>query len=127
MTKKCGATSLMAIYIFLTEKLIRAATGYVGSKSFVPANQTADKNIEAIFDDAKFVLINIYNCNTESQHLLTQTELHKILQNVGDIENMNVTRGVDFNFHFNSKLEAKGGKPTLKKKSIRKMIKLMGF
>ena len=56
------------------------AIGYVGSKSFVLANQTADKNgrlllIEAIVDDVKFVLINIYNCNTESQQLLTLTEL----------------------------------------------------
>ena len=60
------------------------AIGYVGSKFFVLANQTADKNgrlllIEAIVDGVKFVLINIYNCNTESQQLLTLTELHKIL------------------------------------------------
>ena len=52
------------------------AIAYVGSKSFVLANETADKNgrlllIEAIVDDVKFVLINIYNCNTESQQLLT--------------------------------------------------------
>ena len=103
------------------------AIGYVGSKSFVLANQTADKNgrlllIETIVDDVKFVLINIYNCNTESQQLLTLTELHKILQNVDDIGN-NIIIG-DFNFHFSSKLEAKGGKATLKKKSIRKMIEL---
>ena len=42
------------------------ALGYVVSKSFVLANQTADKNshlllIEAIVDDVKFVLLNIYN------------------------------------------------------------------
>ena len=60
------------------------AIGYVGSKSFILANETADKNgrlllFEAIVDDVKFVLINIYNCNTESQQLLTLTELHKIL------------------------------------------------
>ena len=46
------------------------AIGHVGSKSFVLTNQTADKNgrlllIEAIVDDVKFILINIYNCNTE--------------------------------------------------------------
>ena len=40
----------------------RVAIGYVGSKSFVLANQTADKNgrlllIKAIVDDVKFVLI----------------------------------------------------------------------
>ena len=31
----------------------------------------------------------------------------------------------DFNLHFNSKLEAKGGKLTLKKKSLGKMIELI--
>ena len=86
----------------------------------------------------KFVLINIYNCYTESQQLLTLTELHKILQkrrryselhkilqNVNDIGNKNIIIGGDFNFHFNSKLEARGRKPTLKKKSIRKIIELI--
>ena len=76
MTRKSGVMSLMTIYIFLLEKLTNScgvAMGYVRSKSFVLANQTADKNgclflIEAIVDDAKFVLINIYNSNTESQH-----------------------------------------------------------
>ena len=106
------------------------AIGYVGSKSFVLANQTADKNslvllIEAIVDDVKFVLINIYNCNTESQQFLTLTKLHKILQNVNDIVNKNIIIGRDFNFHCSSKLEVKGGKPTLKKKSLGKMIELI--
>ena len=132
MTKKGGATSIMAIYIFLTEKSNSGgvAIEYVGSKSFVLPNRTADKNgrlllVEAIVDNVKFVLINIYNCNTESQQLLTLTELHKILQNVDDIGDKNIIIGGDFTFHFNSKLEAKGGKPTLKKKSIGKMIELI--
>ena len=77
------------------------AMGYVRSKSFVLADQTADKNgclllIEAIVDDAKFVLINIYNCNTESQQLLTLTELHKILQNVYDIGNKKLLNQICF-------------------------------
>ena len=76
-------------------------------------------------DDLKFVLINIYNCNTESKQLLTLTELHKILQNVDDIGNKNIIIGGDFNFHVNSKLEAKRGKPTLKKISIGKVIELI--
>ena len=84
------------------------AIGHVGSKSFVLANQTADKNgrrllIEALVDDVKFVLINIYNCNNESQQPLTLTELYKILQNIEDIGNKNIIIGGDFNFHFNSK------------------------
>ena len=106
------------------------AVVYVGSKSFILANQTADENgrlllIEAIVDDVKFVLINIYNCNTESQLILTLTELHKILQNVDNIGNKNIIIGRDFNFPFNFKFEAKRGKPTLKKKSIGKIIELI--
>ena len=62
------------------------AIAWVGSKSFVLVYQTAYKNgrlllIETIVDDVKFVVINIYDSNTESQ-LLALTELHKILQNV---------------------------------------------
>ena len=53
----------------------------------VYANQTTNKSgrlwlIKAIVEDVKFVLIDIYNCNTESQQLFTLTESHKILQNV---------------------------------------------
>ena len=76
-------------------------------------------------DDLIFASINIYNCNTESQQLLRPIELHKILENVDDIGNKNIIVGGDFNFHFNSKLESKGGKPTLKKKSIGKMVELI--
>ena len=75
---------------------------------------------EAIVD-IKFVLKNIYDCNTKSQQIFTLAELHKILQN-NNIGYMNIIIVEDFNFHFNSKLEAKEGKPTLKKKSIQKMI-----
>ena len=109
------------------------AVAYVGSKSFVFANQIADKNgrlllIEAILDEVKFVLTNIYNSNTESQQLLTLTESRRILQNVDDTGNKNMKmggRGVYYNFHFNSKLEAKRGKLTLKKKYTAKMIELI--
>ena len=98
------------------------AIGYVGSKSFVLANQTADKNgvfllNEAIADHVKFVLLIIYNCDTESQQLLTLIGLHKMIQNVDNIGNKDIIIGGNFNFHFDSKLEAKVGKPTLKKKS----------
>ena len=71
------------------------AIGYLGSKPFVLANQTADKNCHLFlpFVDVKFVFTNIYNCNTVSQQLLTLTELHKILQNVDDIGNKNINSG----------------------------------
>ena len=46
-------------------------------------------------------------------------------QNVDDIGTKSILIGGDFNLPFNQKLEAKGGKPTLKKKSIGKMIELI--
>ena len=46
-------------------------------------------------------------------------------QNVDDIGTKSILIGGDLNLHFNQKLEAKGGKPTLKKKSIGKMIELI--
>ena len=70
------------------------------------------------------VLINVYNCNTESQQLLTTT-LHKIQRHVDYIGKKNIITGEDFNFHFNSKLEVNGWKPTLTKTSIGKMIELV--
>ena len=39
--------------------------------------------------------------------------------NIDDIGNKNIIIGGDFNFRFSSKLEAKGRKPTLKKKSMK--------
>ena len=99
-------------------------------QNLVLTNQTTDKNgrlllIEIIVDYVKFFLINICNCDTESQQLLTLTKSHKILQNVDDVGNKDIITGGDFNFHFNSKLEAKERKPTLKKKSMGKMIEIV--
>ena len=83
------------------------------------------------------------------QQLLTLTESHKILQNINNIGSNNIIIRGDFNFHFNSKLEANGKnqllrnlsekikskweltklrskwEPTLKKKSIQKIIELI--
>ena len=99
-------------------------------QNLVLTNQTTDKNgrlllIEIIVDNVKFFLINTCNCDTESQQLLTLTKSHKILQNVDDVGNKDIITGGDFNFHFNSKLEAKERKPTLKKKSMGKMIEIV--
>ena len=78
--------------------------------------------IEAIVDNIKFVLTHIYNCNTESQQLLTLPGLHKILQNVDNIGNKNIIVEGDFNFHFNSNVEVKVGKPSLRRNLIIELI-----
>ena len=45
--------------------------------------------------------------------------------NIKNVKNKNIILGGDFNLHFDSKLEAKGGKPVLKKQSVAKMIELL--
>ena len=84
------------IFFSLKTNCCGVAIGYVGS--FVLANETTYKNgglllIETFFDDVKFVLMNIYNCDIEFQQLLTLTELHKILQYFGNIGNKNMAIG----------------------------------
>ena len=58
---------------------MRCSNKYVGSIYCVLANQTTDKNgrlllIEATVDDVRFIFINIYHCNSESQPIFTLTE-----------------------------------------------------
>ena len=48
-----------------------------------------------------------------------------MLINVKNINNKNIIPGGNFNMHFDSKLETKGGKPVLKKQSIAKMVELL--
>ena len=79
---------------------------------------------EYVWRYIKFIIINIYSGNVESQQLLTMTELHKLSQKIFDIGNKNIIIRKDFNFHFNSKLKEEAGKPTLKK-SFGKMIEII--
>ena len=69
-------------------------------------------------DDTVFVLINIYNANTESEQLGT------LLDKVKDIQSKNIVLGGDFNVIFVISLESLGGDPCLKKKSIAKLIQI---
>ena len=67
--------------------------------------------IEALIDDAEFILINLYNANTENDQLNTFSELINLL------ENFDLTKifAGDFNLFLERSLEAKGGNPSLAK------------
>ena len=104
------------------------AIGYVGNKPCSLISQIKDNHgrllvLEVKIDSEILILINIYNANTESEQLSTLTELNGMLINVKNINN--IILGGDFNMHFDSKLEAKGGKLVLKKRSITKMVELL--
>ena len=105
------------------------AIGFYGTKSFELINKIEDKAgrilvIEAKIDDDTLLLVNIYNSNTESEQLLTLSELCLMLDNIDNLSNKKIIFGGDFNMIFDPILEAQGGNPVLKKKSIAKIIQI---
>ena len=79
---------------------------------------------DATIDDTVFVLINIYNANTESEQLETLSDLVSVIDKVRDIQSKNLVLGGDFNVLFDISLESLGGNPSLRKKSIAKSIQI---
>ena len=77
------------------------AIGFVGKKALNILNIKRDNLgrilvIGAKIDDSVFVLINIYNANTEPE-LHTLNDLINILETFQDIQNKTVVLGEDFN------------------------------
>ena len=75
-------------------------------------------------DETNFVLVNIYNPNTETEQVKTLLDLGKMLEIIKDFSDKHIVLAGDFNFFFDTSLDSYGGKPTLKKKAIAKFIKL---
>ena len=88
-----------------------------------------DKNgriliLDVKVDETNFVLVNIYNPNTETEQVATLHDLDKMLETIKDLYDKHIVLAGDFNFFFDTSLDSYGGKPTLKKKSIAKFIEL---
>ena len=62
--------------------------------------------IEVKIDDSVFVLINIYNANTELEQLHTLNDLINILETFQDIQNKSVVLSGDFNVILNPSLDS---------------------
>ena len=80
--------------------------------------------IEVKIDQSVFVLINIYNANTDSEQLHTLNDLINILENFEDIQNKSVVLGGDFNVILSPSLDSEVGKPVIKKKTIAKLMQI---
>ena len=81
--------------------------------------------IEVKIDDPVFVLINIYNANTEPDQLHTLNDLLNIFETFHEnIQDQNFVLGGDFNVILNRVLDSEGGKPAIKKKTIAKLIQI---
>ena len=100
---------------------------YFGKTSFVLNKQKNDKAgriliLDVMLDRDQYILINLYNANTETEQCKSSNELQS-LQNFFDInQNKRIIFASDFNIFLSEKLEAMCGKPILKGKSIIKLV-----
>ena len=72
--------------------------------------------LDVTINDVNFVLINLYNANTETEQVSVLNNLTSLTFDVTLEKNLNLAG--DFNLFINLKLDAKGGKPAIKKKKI---------
>ena len=81
--------------------------------------------LEVEIDDDKFLLINLYNANTETDQLRV---LDQLLSKLDEHDEDGLCRpifGGDLNLIFDSVLDSSGGNPTLKKRSLAKLMKIL--
>ena len=74
-------------------------------------------------NNVDFILIIFYNGNTETE-VSVWNNLSSLLEKFDLTLEKNLILAGDFNLYLNSKLDAKGGKPTIKKKSLAKLTQL---
>ena len=104
---------------------------YIGTHNFVVNNQKTDNDgriliLDVTINDVNFVLINLYNANTETEQVSVLNNLSSLLEKFDVTLEKKVILAGDFNLFLNSKLDAKGGKSAIKKKkkSSAKLIQL---
>ena len=99
---------------------------YFGNLNFSVNKQVGDKNgriliLDVNIDEIRYVLVNIYNANNEAEQLQVLRELSKLMKNINFSEENRIVLAGDLNVFFDSKLETKGGKPSVKQKSVAKL------
>ena len=100
---------------------VGVAIGYYGNSSLELLRMENDKVGHMLIIHVKvpcksFLLINLHNSNTESEQISRLSNLCNILNSFYDLSNKTFVFDADFNLFFETKLEALGGNPILKKK-----------
>ena len=121
-TKLSGKTNLGGIYIFhmVNQTCVELLIGLSGNKTFTVKKRLCDENgqiliLETLIDDSDFILINLYNANTESEKIKTLNELNTLLSNSDLSSEKHIIFAVNFNLFLDCSLDAKGVSPSLKK------------
>ena len=71
--------------------------------------------LNVTIDEQNFVLVTLYNANTEKAQLNTINELREMLKCVNNISAKQIILAGDFHLYFDSLPEKQGGNPILKK------------
>ena len=93
-------------------------------------NQETDNDdriliLDVTINHLNFVLINLYNANAETEQVSVLNNLSWLFEKFDVTLEKNLIFEGDFNLFLNLKLDAKGGKPAIKKKkSLAKLIQL---
>ena len=98
---------------------------FFGSKSITITKEISDNSgrilvIQVKIDDEIYLLVNLYNSNTEPEQLETLHELETILLKFDANEYNHIIFSGDFNTFFNASLEATGGNAKLKTRTVGK-------
>ena len=93
-------------------------------------NQVKDDNgrvliLKVTINGEKFLLINLYNANSEVDQISVLDLLASKLEEFDLDEKFIPIFGGDMNLIFDTTLDSSGGNPTLKKKSLAKLMKIM--
>ena len=102
---------------------------FIGSKRLSIRNKLSGNNgciliLDIDIDDKNFILINLYNPNTEAEQLKTLSKLTEMLTKLHLTQNNKIICAGDFNLLFNIKLQSYGGNPVCKKRFVRKIFEL---
>ena len=103
--------------------------GYLGSNKIKVSKIKNDNQgriliVDVDIDEETFVLINLYNENTEAEQIETIYELDQLLGDFCLDSNKKIILAGDFNLFFDPSLEPSGGKPTLKNELISKLVQI---
>ena len=80
--------------------------------------------LEATIDGSDYLLINLYNANTEREQLTKFKNLNKLLKDFEDFHDEKVIFAGHFNLIFDKNLESVEGSPLIKKHSLSEIIKI---
>ena len=87
-------------------------------------NKKLIKKVDVSVNDSEYILINLHNANNEKKQINVFSNMFALLKKFDINPKKQIIMAGDFNLLFDSKLDAQGGNPTMKKKPIAKLIEL---